>query len=135
MKKMAICASASFDKEIIKYKEKFEKLGYEVVKYPTKIKGDFVSGYKEEFSDHYKKIPEADAIIALNLEKKGIKGYIGAGVFAEIAFTVGLNRVFNKNIEVYYLNDLPDALPYSDELGLWSKLGWIRKFIDKVEGD
>ena len=42
MKKLVICASASFEKEIIEYKDKFEKLGYAVIKYPAKIKGDIV---------------------------------------------------------------------------------------------
>lgn len=128
VKKLVICASASFEKEIIEYKDKFEKLGYAVIKYPAKIKkGDIVNGYRNEFTDHYKAINRADAIIALNLDKKGIKGYVGAGVFAEIAFAVGLNRVFDKKIDVYYLNELPDSLPYSDELNLWKKLGWIKQ--------
>lgn len=131
MKKLVICASASFEKEIVTYKNKLEKLGYEVIKYPTKIKGDIVSGYKNEFSCHYNAIDETDAIIVLNLEKKGVKGYIGAGVFAEMAFAIGLNRVFNKKIKVYYLNELPDSLPYSDELNLWKKLGWIKQFKNK----
>jgi len=129
MKKIVICASASFEKEIVEWKNKFEKWGYIVIKYPTKIKDDLLSGYKKEFSEHYKAITQADAIIALNLEKKSIKGYIGAGVFAEMAFAIGINRAQKKKIEVFYLNPLPgENLPYSDELNLWHELEWIQQF-------
>jgi len=40
-----------------------------------------------------------------------------------------LNKAFNKNIEVYYLNPITkEKLPYSDELKLWQNLGWIKQF-------
>lgn len=127
-KKLVICASASFENEIIKWKNEIGD-NFEVIKFPTKIKGDFLENYKIEFSDHYKAIFEADAIIALNFEKNGIPGYIGSGVFAELAFAIGLNRVLNKKIEVYHLNQIPEkAFPYSDELKLWQELNWIKLF-------
>lgn len=126
--KLVICASASFEKEIVDWKNKLEKNNFKVIKYPTKIQGNLAEGYKKEFSDHYKAICEADAILALNLDKKGINGYIGSGVFAEMAFTIGLNKVFKKKIKIYYLNLIPKkSLPYSDELELWQKLGWIKQ--------
>ena len=128
-KKVVICASASFEDEIKNWKGKLEDKGFEVIKYPTKIKEDLLTGYKKEFSEHYNIISKADILLVLNLEKKGIPGYIGAGVFAEMAFALGLNRVFNKNIDVCYLNPIPDGkLPYSDELNLWQNLGWIKPF-------
>ena len=50
-------------------------------------------------------------------------------MFAEMAFAIGLNRVLNKNIEVCFLNAIPEGvLPYSDELKLWQDLGWIKIF-------
>lgn len=128
-KKIVICASASFEDEIIKWKNKLEEKGFLILKYPTKINDDLLTGYKREFSEHYSHISKADILLALNFEKKGIPGYIGAGVFAEIAFALGLNFAFDKRIEVYYLNPIDrEALPYSDELGLWHDLGWIKQF-------
>jgi hypothetical protein len=128
-KKLVICASASFENEIVDWKNKLENNGYEVIKYPTKINDDLVNKYKKEFSEHYEAITRTDVLLALNLDKKGIPGYIGAGVFAEIAFGIGLNRALKKNIEIYYLNSFPkDAFPYSDELKLWQELGWIKQF-------
>lgn len=127
--KLVICASASFEKEIVEWKNKLEESDFEIIKYPTKIKGELFQGYKKEFSEHYKAIYKADAILALNLEKKGISGYIGSGVFAEMAFAIGLNKILDKKIKVCYLNPIPEgALPYSDELELWQKLGWIKQF-------
>lgn len=128
-KKIVICASASFENEIIKYKDQLNTKGYKVIKYPTKIKEDILTGYNREFSEHYEAITKSDILLVLNYEKKGISGYVGAGVFAEMAFALGLNRVFDKQIEVCYLNPLPlDGLPYLDELELWQNLGWIKQF-------
>ncbi len=128
-KKIVICASASFEDQIIEWKNKLEEKGFEVLKYPTKIKENLLTGYDKEFSEHYDAINKADIVLALNLDKKGIQGYIGSGVFAEMAFALGLNKVFNKNIEIYYLNPIAkEGLPYSDELELWQNLGWIKQF-------
>lgn len=127
-RKIVICASASFENEIIEWKNRLEGLGYEVIKFPVKIMEDFINGYDREFSAHYEAISKADSVLALNLEKNGIPGYIGAGVFAEIAFAIGLNRSLGKDIKVYFLNDIHEgSLPYSDELKLWQALGWLKK--------
>jgi hypothetical protein len=128
-KKIVICASSSFDNEINEWKEKLEAKNFEVIKYPIKINDNFLTNYKKEFTEHYDAISKANIVLALNLEKKGIPGYIGAGVFAEMAFAIGLNKTLNKKIEVCYLNPLPgEILPYSDELKLWQQLGWIKLF-------
>ena len=127
--KVVICASASLEKEILEYKKKLNNSGYNVIQYPTKIKDNFLQNYKQEFTKHYNYISKADIVLALNLKKKNIPGYIGSGVFAEMAFAIGLNKVQKKNIKVRYLNPIPeDKFPYSDELKLWQELGWIKKF-------
>ena len=129
-KKVVICASASFETKIVEWKNKLESMGYDVIKYPTKIgKDNFLEDYNFEFMDHYKSIVNSDMILVLNLVKNGIAGYIGAGVFAEIAFTIGINKTLNKTIEVYYINTITSGiLPYSDELELWQQLKWIKQF-------
>jgi hypothetical protein len=132
-KKIVICASASFETETVDWKNKLEKNGFEVIKYPVKIKGDLNKGYEKEFYEHYKAIARTDILLALNLDKKGVPGYIGSGVFAEMAFAIGLNKVLDKKIEVCHLNKIPEEiLPYSDELKLWQELGWIKLF-DKLK--
>ena len=128
-KKIVICASVSFENQIVEWRNKLEKKGFEVLRYPIKINEDLLTGYDKEFSEHYSAINKADMVLALNLDKRGIQGYIGPGVFAEMAFALGLNKAFNKNIEVCYLNPIAkEELPYSDELELWQNLGWIKQF-------
>jgi len=131
-KKVVICASGSFEKEILEWKNKLEDIGFDVVKHPIKITEDFLNNYKKSFLDCYKSIPEVDIVFILNLEKNGIPGYIGPGVFAEMAFTIGVNEAFNKKIDILYLNPIPqNGLPYCEELKAWQDLGWIRIFENK----
>jgi len=128
-KKVVICASASFENEIKDYKIKLENDGFKIIKHPIKINEDLLSNYKKSFLDCYRAVPKSDMVFVLNPKKNGIPGYIGPGVFAEIAFAIGINKVFNKKIDIRYLNPIAlNKLPYSDELKLWQKLGWINIF-------
>jgi len=128
MKKVVICASAVFYREAQAWKAKLESMGYEVIRTIQSISENDIDQYQKTHQEHYAKMAECDIVFVLNLEKKGISGYVGASVFAEIAFAIGLNLVLNKNIQIFYLNPFPDNLPYSDELAKWQKLGWIKQF-------
>jgi hypothetical protein len=127
-KKVTICASILLNNEINEWKKKLEQNGYTVIQYPRQLTGKFLPNYAKEFTGHYQKISESDIVLALNIQRNGIKGYIGAGVFAEIAFAIGLNRTshFNKKIDVYCLNPFSGSLPYSEELQYWLDLGWLK---------
>lgn len=129
-KNTVISASVEFGPQIAEWKNALEKMGYSVTRFPHKIEGDdFLARYGEEVAAHYRAIAEADALFVLNLDKHGLAGYIGAGVFAEISFAIGLNLTEGKKIEVVYLNPLPEkSLAHSAELDLWDKLGWIKRF-------
>uniref|UniRef100_UPI0032166709 hypothetical protein n=1 Tax=uncultured Draconibacterium sp. TaxID=1573823 RepID=UPI0032166709 len=67
-----------------------------------KIKNDVIRGY-------FEKIKNADAILVLNFDKKGISNYIGGNTFLEMGFA----HVLNKRIFLY--NNIPEML-YTDEL-------------------
>lgn len=67
-----------------------------------KINDDVIKKY-------YKIINESDAVLVLNLEKKGILDYIGWNTFLEMGFA----HVLNKKIYLY--NSIPD-LSYSEEI-------------------
>lgn len=128
-KKVVICASGSLENETKKWKTKLEENGFKVLTYPLKINEDFLNKYTKSFLDCYKAIPKTDIVFVLNLEKNGIPGYIGPGVFAEIAFTIGINKVFKKKIDILYLNPIPKSgLPYCEELSWWKELGWIKQY-------
>ena len=59
---------------------------------------------------HYKHILESDAILVVNLEKNGIKNYIGGNVLIEM----GQAHVTDKKI--FLLNDIPEVSAYIDEI-------------------
>ncbi|MBU1092782.1 hypothetical protein KJ836_03905 [Patescibacteria group bacterium] len=132
MKKVVICASAVFYQEAQEWKYRLESMGYEVIRIIQSISENDIDQYQKIHREHYAKMAECDMVFALNLEKRGISGYIGSSVFAEIAFAIGLNLVFNKNIQILYLNPIPNNLPCSDELTKWQKLGWIKQFQPSV---
>ncbi len=67
-----------------------------------KIKEDLIKRY-------YNLIKESDAIIVLNLDKNGIKNYIGGNVFLEMEFA------YTHHKPIYLYNDIPDMI-YTDEL-------------------
>ena len=59
---------------------------------------------------HYNHILQSDAILIVNLEKKGIKNYIGGNCLMEM----GMAYVNNKKI--FLLNDIPAGVSYIDEI-------------------
>lgn len=126
--KIAICSSLDFINEIKETADKLVRLGHEVILPQTAEKiykgeatyekvmeekgnGEFADRGIEQDSlnYYYGKIKEADAVIALNLKKKDIEGYIGGAVFLEMGFA----HVLGKNI--FLFNDVPN-MPYTDEI-------------------
>ncbi len=71
-------------------------------KISTKIEFDFIR-------EHFKKIEQADAILILNYEKKGIAGYIGGNTFLEMGYAFGLDK------KVYLLHAIPE-MDYKTEM-------------------
>ena len=67
-----------------------------------KIENDLIRKY-------YEKIKECDAVLAVNTEKNGIKGYIGGNTFLEIGFAFVLHK------PIYLLHDIP-TMSYTDEI-------------------
>ena len=120
--KIIICGSITAAQEILGIQSQLEKAGHEVeiphgVKHkefwdrtelPTtekagdKIKNDLIRGY-------YEKIKAHDAVLVVNVHKRGIKNYIGGNTFLEMGFAHVLNK------KLYCLNPLPE-LSYTSEL-------------------
>lgn len=59
--------------------------------------------------DYFRKIKESDAIIVVNVERKGIKGYIGGNSFLEMGFAHILDK------PIYLFHEIPDV-GYRDEI-------------------
>ena len=68
----------------------------------VKIENDYMR-------QHYNHILESDAIFVVNLEKNGIKNYIGGNVLME------LGQAYVNDKKIFLLNPVPE-LPYTDEI-------------------
>lgn len=127
-KVITICCSASFYKETLDIEKELKKLGF-IVKVPKTVSvmkrnNNFdVESHKTWYKNkldykkktqlikqHFKKIIESDAILVLNLDKKGIKGYIGGNTLMEM--TIAFH--YKKPIFVY--NPISDNSNIKEEI-------------------
>jgi len=134
--KIIICASVDLTPRIKEIKESLEAMGHLVsIPYMSEriIAGDlsleeflavkekegdtsFRQGAKEDvIKRYYNLIREADAILVLNEDKKGIKNYIGGNTFLEIGFA------YTAEKKIYLYNPIPE-ISYSDEIKAMSPL-------------
>ena len=128
--KITICAGISSTPKIKEIGDRLMALGYETkIPFTSRriIDGELsMAEYlceKEKHGDKkfrncsgmdfikscYELIKKSDAILVLNIDKNGIKNYIGGNVLIEIGFAYVLNK------KIYFYNDIPQ-LPYADEL-------------------
>jgi len=127
--KIVICGSIYFTPKIKEVADKLKKMGYEVDIPLTSQKiirgeltmeefiaekeknGDgFVRKVKDDIIKRYFEIiGKSDAVLVLNLEKKGILNYIGGNTLIEMGFA----HVLDKRIYLY--NPIPE-MSYTDEI-------------------
>ncbi|MGI8420598.1 MAG: hypothetical protein ACR2LN_08245 [Candidatus Levyibacteriota bacterium] len=120
--KIIICCSITAADEVLRVRDALEKMGYSV-EIPEGVKNKFLRvrteiSVSEKASDkiqhdlikkYYEKIKLHDAILVVNPEKRGIKGYIGGNTLMEMGFGYVLNK------KLYVLYPLPD-IQYRPEL-------------------
>jgi hypothetical protein len=111
MKKITICWSMIFFKEIEELKLKLENMWFEVY---TPVKEwtwtDYSKLNKQEQADlkqfyidkHIEKIKKSDFILVANFEKKWLKDYIWANTFLEMAFAYILEK------KIFVLWNIPE---------------------------
>lgn len=68
----------------------------------SKIEHDFIRS-------HFKKVQDADAILVLNYDKKGIVNYIGGNTFLEMGLAFWLGK------KIFLLHPIPD-MDYKTEM-------------------
>ncbi len=126
--KISIVGSLDFAQEMKEIAEKLLGLGFEVDLPPTakmilenKISSEQIKTEKEAgvFSQrvvesdairrYWNIMQNSNAVLVVNFDKKGIKGYIGGNSFLEMGFAHVLNK------KIYLLNDIPD-MGYKDEI-------------------
>lgn len=108
----------TFAKEMIELKAKLEKLGHEVVvpknldKYVNesiKVEDKWDKLHFDVFREYFEEIKNSDAIIVVNNDKNGVKGYIGGNSLIEMAFAHVLNK------KIFLINQIP-KMSYTDEI-------------------
>jgi hypothetical protein len=115
--RITICGSVNFAEEMKRIKRELENGGHEVV-LPWSIcefglnshedadrlkeRQDYIDGIKQDATiRHFDEIKNCDAVLIVNMEKGGIKNYIGGATLAEIMFAF----YFKKKI--FFLNPIP----------------------------
>lgn len=125
---IALCASLSFYKNVIDIEKSLRKKGFKthipVTAKKMKKTKDFdethyrlwlkdPSYYKRKtylINNHNQKIVKSDAILVINLDKKGIKGYIGGNVLMEMALAFHLKK------PIFVLNSISENHPFKEEI-------------------
>lgn len=132
MKTVVISGSASLQLEMDKWVAYWKAQNFQILAWPLPIdEGKFLEEWPKIHRDFYIALEKADVHFIANEEKNGEPGYIGNGVFAEMAFTAGLNFAREKKIQILLAHELsPKGKSYSD-LSLWMQMGWISLFDQK----
>lgn len=130
----------NFYKELVEVGEKLEKKGWTVeIPVSAKLmkkkndfevshfKGTFSHGEKAEFiQTNFKNIAKGNAILVINGEKNGIKGYIGANVLMEIGLAFYLGK------KIYIWNPVDKNASHKEEL-LAFNVTFVNKNLSKIK--
>jgi hypothetical protein len=128
MRKIIIAGSAFFYKEALDLKKKLENKNYNVIDYPKKINDDIELEYKETFESFYNNLSKTDDLLLLNLDKKGIEGYIGYESFAELSNLVVKKIQVNNDHKIYIYKMPSKEVGCYDEIKHFLELGYIELY-------
>lgn len=84
--------------------------------------------YKETYESFYENLNKTDDLLLLNLDKKGIKGYIGYKSFAELSFLVVKKIQNNPNHKIYIYKMPSEEVSCYEEINHFINLGYIELF-------
>ena len=116
MRKIVIAGSATFYKEAFELKRDLENKEYEVIDYPKNINDKDQVEYRQAYERFYDSLNRTDDLLLLNLDKKGIKGYIGYESFAELSNLV-VKKIQENNDHKIYIYQIP-----SEEVGCYEEI-------------
>lgn len=120
--RIGIIGSMQFVEKMLGVKDELNKLGHDA--FVTKLHDALVGKSDEEkekikiyqknnldaIREFWNAMQGADAVLVLNLDKNGIKNYIGGNTLMEIGFA----HVLNQKIFLY--NPMPDIIYYKSEI-------------------
>lgn len=128
MRKIIIAGSATFYKEAFDMKKELEKKDYDVIDYPRNIDVNNEVEYKNAYERFYESLSKTDDLLLLNLDKKGIEGYIGYESFAELSNLVVKKIQVNKDHKIYIYKMPSKEVGCYDEIMHFLKLGYIELY-------
>ena len=128
MRKIIIAGSATFYKEAIELKQELENKNYYVIDYPKKINDNIELEYKEAYETFYDNLSKTDDLLLLNLDKKGIEGYIGYESFAELSNLVVKKIQINNDHKIYIYKMPSKEVGCYDEIKHFLELGYIELY-------
>ena len=128
MRKIIIAGSATFYKEALELKQELENKNYYVIDYPKKINDDIEFEYKEAYETFYDNLSKTDDLLLLNLDKKGIEGYIGYESFAELSNLVVKKIQINNDHKIYIYKMPSKEVGCYDEIKHFLELGYIELY-------
>lgn len=118
---ITICGSMAFAKKMKKVRKALEQKGHKI--FAPVFTEDWASGKLQKrknedglkrsydlIRDYYRKIKKSNAILVLNYDKGGVKGYIGGNTFLEMGFAHVLNK------KIFLWQDIPKTDLYLDEI-------------------
>jgi len=116
--KITICSSLTFENEIMDTKDQLERAGH-AVEIPGSTEEGKTKEWWAEFEQrdpeeaytqkadrmrtHLNKIATSDAILVLNHDKNGVRGYVGANTLIEIGIAFYLKK------KIFFLYDFPEV--------------------------
>ena len=128
MRKIIIAGSATFYKEAFDMKKELENKNYDVIDYPRNIDVNNEVEYKNAYERFYESLSKTDDLLLLNLDKKGIEGYIGYESFAELSNLVVKKIQVNKDHNIYIYKMPSKEVGCYDEIMHFLKLGYIELY-------
>jgi hypothetical protein len=128
---VVIAGSASLQDKIARWKNYWNsKKNHIVIDFPLAIKKEnFIKIYPEIHKKFFKNILRADILFIANEDKNGIKGYVGAEVFAELAYGLMQNLISGQKLKIILAKMPSQKVQSFEEIVLWKKLGWIEVLI------
>ena len=128
MRKIVIAGSAKFYKEALELKKELEDRNYNVIDCTKNINVNNETEYKKAYESFYDNLSRTDDLLLLNLDKKGIEGYIGYESFAELSNLVVKKIQVNNDHKIYIYKMPSKEVGCYDEIMHFLKLGYIELF-------
>jgi hypothetical protein len=136
--KIGVAGSMQFTEQMMEVCEQLNKMGH--ITFMSKFKDNYIGKTDEEkevqklhdkytndaIREFWEPMQDADALVVVNLDKNGIKNYIGGNSFLEMGFAHVLGQ------KIFLMNPIPDMPFYGTEIIAMNPIV-INKDLKKVQ--